>query len=173
MSTIPEKLINFRVYEDGNELIGTADITLPTLEAMSETVKGAGIAGEIDSPTIGHYKIMEVTLNWRTLLKHNIQLASPDGKHLDMRGSQQMYDPKTGKYSTLRVKCVVNCVPKKAELGKLEAAASVGNSNTFEIYYIKLTIGNDDVMEIDKYNYIAKFGNDDSLLSVREDLGLV
>ncbi len=43
---VPEKLINFRVYEDGDDLVGVADVTLPTLDAMTETVKGAGIAGE-------------------------------------------------------------------------------------------------------------------------------
>ena len=52
---VPEKLINFRVYEDGDDLVGVADVTLPTLDAMTETVKGAGIAGEVESPVMGHY----------------------------------------------------------------------------------------------------------------------
>ena len=57
---VPEKLINFRVYENGNDLIGIADVTLPKVDYMTETVKGAGIAGEIDSPVKGHYSSMEV-----------------------------------------------------------------------------------------------------------------
>lgn len=172
MSVMPEKLINFRVYQDGNDLLGIADVSLPSLEAMSETIKGAGIAGEIDSPTIGHYKSIEVSLTWRSILRDSVELASPDGKHLDLRGSQQMYDPKAGKYKTMPVKCVLQCVPKKMELGKFDPATAVGNTNTFEAYYIKLTVDNKDVLEIDKYNYIAKFGDEDALGSVREDLGL-
>ena len=57
VNQVPEKLINFRVYLDGNNLIGVADVELPSIEAMTETVKGAGIAGEIDSPTLGHFDI--------------------------------------------------------------------------------------------------------------------
>ena len=50
---VPEKLINFRVYQDGADLLGVADVSLPSLEAMTETVKGAGVAGEVDSPVLG------------------------------------------------------------------------------------------------------------------------
>lgn len=57
---VPEKLINFKVYKDKTDFIGLADVTLPTLESMTETVSGAGIAGEVDSPTLGHYGSMEL-----------------------------------------------------------------------------------------------------------------
>lgn len=46
---IPEKLIDFRCYSDGTDLLGMVDVTLPKVDLMSETVKGAGIAGEIDT----------------------------------------------------------------------------------------------------------------------------
>ena len=38
MNQVPEKLINFRVYENGVDLLGLADVQLPSLEYMSETV---------------------------------------------------------------------------------------------------------------------------------------
>ena len=41
---VPEKLINFRVYKNGDDLIGVADIELPSLEAMTETTQRSGIA---------------------------------------------------------------------------------------------------------------------------------
>ncbi|MCL6456491.1 MAG: phage major tail tube protein, partial [Gorillibacterium sp.] len=47
---VPEKLNDFRVYRDGNNLAGVADIQLPSFENMTETIKGAGIAGEYESP---------------------------------------------------------------------------------------------------------------------------
>ena len=84
---VPEKLINYRVYKDSTDYIGLADVTLPTLEAMTETVSGAGIAGEVDSPTLGHYGSMETVLNWRTLEKTNMGLAAPNGRSpLGLRG---------------------------------------------------------------------------------------
>jgi phage tail tube protein FII len=42
----------------------------------------------------------------------------------------------------------------------------------FEVQYLKLYVDGKEVAEIDKYNYIAKFGDDDALASVRADLGL-
>ena len=59
---------------------------------MTETVKGAGIAGEFDSPVLGHFGSMETVLNWRTLEKRNIMLAMQTGVNLDLRGAQQIYD---------------------------------------------------------------------------------
>ena len=43
MATIPQKLTNFRVYaeEDQAKLIGTADVTLPSIEFQTDTLKGA------------------------------------------------------------------------------------------------------------------------------------
>ena len=70
-NTVPEKLINYKVYLDRSDMVGLADVELPNFEAMTETIKGAGIAGEIDSPTLGHYGSMTLTLNWRTITSEN------------------------------------------------------------------------------------------------------
>jgi P2 family phage contractile tail tube protein len=158
---VPEKLINFRVYQNGNDMVGVADVELPSLEAMTETVKGAGLAGEIDSPVLGHYSSMELTLNWRTLEKNNVCLASPDGVSLDLRGAQQVYDSNVSKYVVRPVKCVIRGMPKKTELGKLDVGATTDTSNVIETTYIKITIDGETVLELDKYNYICNIGGFD------------
>ena len=169
---VPEKLINFRVYQNGSDLIGIADVTLPNLEAMTETVKGAGIAGEIDSPVLGHYSSMELELNWRTLEKPNVLLASPKGVQLDLRGAQQVYDSSEAAYVVRPVKVVVSGVPKTTELGKLDVGTTSDTKNTIEVNYIKITIDGEDVLELDKFNYICSIGGTDYLADVREALGL-
>lgn len=169
---VPEKLMNFRVYLDGTDLVGVADVTLPTLETMTETVKGAGIAGEMDSPTVGHFGSMELVLNWRTLEKSNVVLASPKGVHLDLRGAQQVYDSAEGKYVTRSVKCVVRGIPKNTELGKFEVGATTDTSNTIEVNYIKVSVAGEDLLEIDKYNFICNIAGVDYMAEIREALGL-
>lgn len=169
---VPEKLINFRVYQNGSDLIGIADVTLPNLEAMTETVKGAGIAGEIDSPVLGHYSSMELELNWRTLEKPNVILASPKGVQLDLRAAQQVYDSSAGAYVVRPVKIVVSGVPKNTEPGKLDVGTTSDTKNTIEVNYIKITIDGEDVLEVDKFNYICNIGGTDYLAEVREALGL-
>lgn len=170
---VPEKLINFRVYQDGADLIGISDVTLPKLEAVTETVKGAGIAGEIDSPTLGHYGSMEVELNWRTLLKSNIVLAKPKGVNLDLRGACQMNNSESGTLETVPVKVVLRGLPKSTDLGKLEMGSTTDTKNTIEVTYIKITVNGEDVLELDKYNYICNIDGTDYLTEVREALGLV
>lgn len=170
---VPEKLINFRVYQGGDDLIGIADVTLPSLESMTETVKGAGIAGEIDSPVLGHYSSMEIELNWRTLEKLNVRLASPTGVQLDLRGAQQVYDSSASAYVVRPVKVVVAGVPKTTELGKLDVGTTSDTKNTIEVNYIKITVGGETVLELDKYNYICNVDGTDYLADVRDALGLV
>ena len=72
---VPERLINFRVYAEGNDLLGVANVELPSLEAMSDTVSGAGIAGEVESPILGHYGSMTTTFTWRTISADLTRLA--------------------------------------------------------------------------------------------------
>ena len=53
---IPEKINDFNTYLDGNKMIGVAaSVTLPEVKMKTSTVSGAGINGEIDSPTIGQF----------------------------------------------------------------------------------------------------------------------
>ncbi len=169
---VPEKLINFRVYLDGSDMIGVADVTLPKLEAMTETVKGAGIAGEVDSPTLGHLGSMETVLNWRTLEKSNLSLAAPTGVHLDLRGAQQIYDSASGKYLVRAVKVVVVGIAKSTELGKMEVGSTTDTSNTIETTYMKISVDGEDIAEIDKYNYIYSVNGTDFLADVRKAIGL-
>ena len=65
---IPTKINNYNVYNEGEKLLGVGDeLTLPDFEATSETVSGAGILGEIDDPTIGHFGNMQLEIPFRTL----------------------------------------------------------------------------------------------------------
>ena len=169
---VPEMLRNYRVYEDGYDFIGTSDVELPTLEALTETIKGAGIAGEIAAPVIGHLGSAETKLNWRTVTNRNISLAAPKAHTLDIRGDEQVYDSTAGEFKTCAVKLLVVGIPKNTGLGKLEPATTTGTSNTLETNYMKLTIDGKDKLEFDKYNYIFKVDGKDYLSESREALGL-
>lgn len=172
-NTVPEKLINYKVYLDGTDMIGLADVQLPSFEAMTETIKGAGIAGEIDSPTLGHFGSMTLTLNFRTITADNAGvLLKPKSHSFDLRGAQQQYDAGSGEYSVSPVKVVVKAAPKVANLGKLEVGTMTETSNEFEVSYIKITIDNKEIVELDKFNYIYKVMGTDYMADARTALGL-
>lgn len=172
MNQIPEKLINFRVYEDGADLLGIADVELPAIEAMTETVKGAGIAGEVESPTLGHFGSMSVKINWRTVTRPTVRLAQQRIHNLDLRGAIQVQNAGTGELKVVPLKVTVRGLPKKTELGKLDVGATSDASNEMEVTYIKVVLDSKVLLEIDKYNYICIIDGVDYLKKVREALGL-
>lgn len=172
MNEIPEKLINFRVYQDGTDLLGVADAQLPSLEAMTDTVKGAGIAGEVESPNLGHFGSMTVSINWRTVTANLTGLAVQKAHQLDLRGAQQVYDAAKGEYAVKPLKVVVKAIPKKVDLGKLDVGAGQDSSWEGEVVYMKVLIAGEEKIELDKYNYIYKVNGTDYLAEVRKGLGL-
>lgn len=173
INPVPEKLINFRVYEDGRDLLGVADVQLPSIEPMTDTVKGAGIAGEVDSPVLGHFGSMTLTLNWRTVTKPTIHLAAQKAHSLDLRGAIQTFVASVGEYRAVPLKVKVRAIPKKTDLGKLDVGAGSDASNEFEVTYLKIILDGETLAEIDKYNYICIINKVDYLLQVRIALGIV
>ena len=50
---VRDKLINYEVFVAGSRKLGTADVTLSSIEYKTTTLSGAGIGGEIEMPTPG------------------------------------------------------------------------------------------------------------------------
>ncbi|MBP2655409.1 MAG: major tail tube protein [Firmicutes bacterium] len=172
MSVLPENMVSYMVYLDGDTLLGTAGVDLPSLDALTEKVKGAGIAGEVDAPVLGHYAEMGLTISWRTITGNLAVLAAPEAHALTFRGSQQTYDSSEGTFSTVPVKIIVKATPKKTSLGKFVIAGQTDSKNEFEVSYIKIYVDGDEIIEIDKYNMICTINGTDYLESVRSDLGM-
>ena len=169
---VPERLINYRVYVDGNNQAGVATVDLPDLEFMSDTVSGAGIAGEVDSPILGHLSSMTATINWRTITEYATALTAPKSHAIDFRGSQQIYDAASGEYKTVPVRVSVRAVPKRTGLGSLEVGSTTDSESEFEVTYIKVFIDGKEAIEVDKYNFKFVVNGVDYLSSVRSDLGM-
>jgi uncharacterized protein len=169
---VPEKLNDFRVYFNGSNLAGTADIQLPSFEQITETIKGAGIAGEYESPTLGHFQSMKLTINWRILNEDVISLIAPVVGSFDCRGANQVLDAATGQYSMVPCRVLVRGVANKNELGKMEKGSPYDASSEIEIAYIKIDINGKTLVELDKLNYKFVVNGKDYLADVRKALGL-
>lgn len=169
---VPERLINYRVYLEGNNLAGVATVDLPDIEAMSDTVSGAGIAGEVDSPILGHFGSMAATITFRTITEDGMKLAAQKSHAVEFRGSQQVYDAANGNYQTVPVRIAVRGLPKRNGLGSLEVGSTTDSEVELELTYMKIFINNVERLEIDKYNFKYVVDGTDYLASVRADLGL-
>lgn len=172
-NTIPERLTAFRVFLDGtNDLKGTADIDLPSFENMKDTVKGAGIAGEYESPTLGHFGSSKLTLNWRTVEKNLLAIMKQQSQRFDCRGAFQDYDAGAGEYRIRQVRVVVQGPPTTIKPGKFEVGATTGGTTEIEALYIKMSIDGKTVVEIDKLNFVCVIDGVDYMADIRAALGL-
>lgn len=170
MSAIPERLIGFKCYWNGLELMGITDVELPSFENMVETVKGAGLLGETETPTKGQFSAMSMKINWRTVVKDLTPLMMPMGHLLEFRGSLQRTDSRTGLLTTEQLRVVVRGKPKSMNLGKSEVAAAMETGSEFTVEYIHVFLGGIPTFEYDPFNYVFRIAGVDQLADVKGDI---
>lgn len=171
-NVVRDKLTDYAVFKDGKLLLGTADIELPSIEYLTDTIKGSGIAGEVDMPTMGMTNSMEVKLNWRTINEDLTELMAPRAHDLEFRGAQAHYDSATGRIQQVPAIVNVRVLPKSGELGKFETGATTGSGNTMVCVYLKVTVGGTTRVEIDKFARVFRINGTDYMAEIRAALGL-
>lgn len=165
---IPDKVLNYNVYDDTEKLVGVAaEVTLPTLESMSETVSGAGLLGEFESPTIGHFGSITIEIQFRALMDKSFSLLKNSGRSIVLRATQQSYDMSGGGIQKRGLKITLRGIPKALELGKLAVGAPTESKNTTEVLYIKIEENGRTLLELDKLNFIYIVDGEDMLADVR------
>ena len=153
MNVIPEVLNNFNIYDDSaNKLIGiSGDVELPDFEAMTETLEGSGILGEIEDPVTGHFSAMSIKIPFSVLYESQFSIMNTTKPpQLTLRGSMQCMDPTTGATDYYPVKVVVRGKAKKSALGKATKGKKMDSNSELEILYIKVEINNKVAVELDK-----------------------
>ncbi len=174
VNVVPSVLQNYEIYDetDGSErLLGTSDVELPELEFLSADLKGAGIAGEVSVPVVGHTNNLTVTFNWRTIQKNFTKLSAPGSHIVTCRGALQNYDAATGLMQVSAVKVTMRSLPSKASIGKLEPGEVTESGNELSINYLKMTVDGEELLEIDKLNYVYRVNGVDYLADTRDALG--
>lgn len=97
MGMVDQAVINFACYEDAKDFLGLASVTLPDVDFIVATVSGAGIAGNVEAPIIGHMNAMTAQLKFRTFSAESLKLLEPREHNIDLRAPQQVYDPIAGR----------------------------------------------------------------------------
>ena len=170
---IPEKLVNFRVFAGpaSAEQLALTDVELPKFEALTETIKGAGIAGEYDSPVIGHFKSMSAKLKYRVPLAQNLALLAAVAQSLQLYGAVQQYDASGNVLSISQLRISITGETKSFEPGKFEPGKPTEASCEIEIAYIKISVDGVTIVELDKLNMKFAINGVDYLQATRVALG--
>ncbi len=172
---VPDKTNNYNVYlgtaAAANKLIGVTDeTTLINLQSMSETISLAGMAGEIDSPTVGQYQSMEITINFSNIAKSSLTVAAHDNVPLIFKSSQEFIDP-VSRTKSVKVRTITICGMTKAiNFGTLKKSGYGNPSITKEVIYYKDEIDGEVVTEIDKLNGKAIVGGVDLTQDILENI---
>lgn len=157
---IGNKTIAFNVYakiEDVLKLVPeTTDVQLPSIEYQSDSIKGAGILGEIDWPALAQPGSMTFSANFRVTGSDAIAIAAPKQQEFEVRWVIDKFDTNNIKIGVEAHKAFIKCIPKKHDSGKIEAAATMDGSNEYEVFYYRRIIDGKEVLLIDKFNYVFK-----------------
>lgn len=170
---IPEKLVNFRLYAGVGSLeqVAVATLELPKFEAITETISGAGIAGEYDSPTIGHFKSMVLGINFRVFNPAATLLLVPGQQVLSAYSSVQVQDPQLGTLTVSPWRVDVRGQMKSFDPGKMEMGKPTDQKVEFELAKLVLTYDEKKVVEFDRFNFKFEVNGVDYLAAVRSNIG--
>ena len=162
---IPSKINSYNVYNDAERLIGVGDeVTLPDFEALAETISGAGILGELDDPTVGHFSNMEMEIPFRVLDR---EATDTKAVRLTLRAAQQALTVEGDtEFRSMRV--VVRGKSATLAMGSVQNANPMESSVTLNVSYILIEVDGTTLVELDKINPTFKVNGVDLLQKVRE-----
>ena len=147
---IPTVLNNFNSYGAGHKYVGVSnEVTLPNFESMTETIDGAGIAGNIS--------------------REYFDFITQTGQ-ITYRGSMQVLNTATQTNDFESLVVTTKGKVKAFDLGSLKKGGKGEPKVTREVTYCKIAIAGTTVLELDKYNMIWKLNGVDRLQKVRSQI---
>lgn len=171
MAKHDEAVINYSIFEDGTEYLGTSEVTLPEIAWNTSEFSGAGIAGTIDEVILGHLEAMSATFSFNTVTDAAISLNEPRVHNIDIRVAQQKYDTRSSATGVKSVRHVMKMKPKKFSPGKAAKASTADASGEYSVFYYAMYIDDKIVTELDPLNFICVINGNDYLADVRKALG--
>lgn len=166
---LPSKINDYNVYNESEKLIGMgAELSLPELEALTETISGAGISGEIDDPTIGQFSAISMDVPFRLLDREAASMMDMrKATKLTLRGAQQTLDTEGNTvFRSMRV--VVKGKSTKIALGTVKRGGTMDSSVSLSVTYLLIEVDGETLLELDKLNQVFKQFGQDMLAEVKE-----
>ena len=167
---IPEVINQFNLYDaSGVKQIGVGDeIELPELETITDTISGGGIMGEIEDPVMGQFGSITMTIPFRVIHPNMTGALQYNGvTGYVIRGVAQCIDPKSYETGTYNIRVVVRGKTKRLALGTFAKGKKSESEVELEVFYFKVEINKEVVLELDKLNEIFIVNGEDVMSEVR------
>lgn len=167
---IPTVLNNFNTYGNGRKYVGVAaEVSLPSFENMTETIDGAGIAGEIEEAIEGAFGSLETETTFQNISREYFDFITQTG-NVTYRGSMQVLNTATQTNDYEGLVITTRGKVKSFELGSLKKGGKGEPKVVRELTYVKISIGGTNVLELDKFNMIWKLNGVDLLQKIRSQI---
>lgn len=171
INRIPEVITDFNIYDDGQKLIGiSGSVTLPKLEALTETISGAGLAGEYNTTVPGHFGSITMDIPFEVLTTSVAKLYAKKSVSLTLRGSVQERDISTGTVAHNKMRVVVTGIPTALDPGTAEKGKKNSASVTVEVLRYELYLADEEILVLDKPNYVYRLFGEDMLADIRANI---
>lgn len=169
MAKMPEVLKNMSLFVDGRGYAGRAEeVVLPKLTIKTEEWRGGGMDAPVKLDMGMEALDMEFTLSEfdRDVLKL-FGFARGAAVPLSARGA---LSGNAGEVTPVLVQARGRIV--EIDPGTWKAGEKAQTKVSINLSYYKLTIGGEEIVEIDVENMIRRIGGVDQLAGIREALGL-
>jgi hypothetical protein len=165
------RLTNCNIYLDGNSLLGRAEeITLPEIKTKMVEHKGLGMLGAIELPA--GFEKFETKIKWSSFYPEVLRRAAVMRRsvQLQVRGSLETHTG-AGLVEEQSVKVQLTGTFKKLPMGVFKQHESVECETELSGSYVKLTIGGQEIIEIDLMANIYRANGVDQIATYRRHIG--
>ncbi len=163
-------IIAHKVFDAGVQVDDNVSCQLPSIEPGTTEVKGAGILGTLDFPSSGQLNSMIFSMSQRSINRNSMMLSTPGLHNIELRFVKDAMTS-DGQQIPEGTKIFVTGIFKKFDPGKVENNSTMDGSIDYEVLRYRIVINGEEVLLIDKINYIYKVNGVDYMQSVKSVLG--
>lgn len=165
------RITNANIYLNGRSLLGQAEsIDLPDVTHKMSDHKALGLVGTPEFP--GGIDKLTAKVKWNSYYREVLLAdANPTKTHqLQCRGSVETWTS-AGRTAEVPIVTLMTVLFKKFPLGKFKQNDNVERESDLAVYYIKQSMGGEDIVELDVLANIYKINNVDILNNYRANIG--
>lgn len=116
---IPCQTNNFRIYVNGNQFIGIAEVGLPPIVNQTDELRGGALAGPIMVPVIGHFEDFTLTMTFFAPFPGCSTFLAQTSQNISCHSVVQYVDQATVAFTKQPWNYLFVCQPKEFNPGRL------------------------------------------------------
>lgn len=166
-----KKLTNGNVYIDGNNYLGAAkEIDLPKVVQVMAEYSGLGLAGKIELPS-GIEK-MESKITWNSFFPEVFKKIGDPSAAMEMQIRGNLEDWSSGGRGNQQpYVCYMTATQKELNFGSFKQHENVEHETNYSVYYVKLEVNGESIIEFDAMANIYKVNGTDIMETYRTNIG--